>query len=49
MHVLVEKPLTLKSEDAEGLIDLAEARGFNLDGGPHLRIQLGSTCPEEIY
>jgi predicted dehydrogenase len=30
LHVLVEKPLTLKSEDAERLIELAEAKGLTL-------------------
>ena len=30
LHVLVEKPITLKSRDAQELIDLAEARGLTL-------------------
>ena len=30
MHVLIEKPMTLKSEDAEALIKLADARGLVL-------------------
>lgn len=30
LHVLVEKPMTLKSEDAESLVELADARGLTL-------------------
>jgi predicted dehydrogenase len=30
LHVLVEKPLTIKSEDAQGLVNLADARGLTL-------------------
>ena len=30
LHVLVEKPITLKSEDAEALVELADAKGLTL-------------------
>ena len=30
LHVLIEKPITLKSEDAEELIELADAKGLTL-------------------
>lgn len=30
LHVLVEKPMTLKTQDAEDLIQLADAKGLNL-------------------
>jgi predicted dehydrogenase len=37
LHVLIEKPITLKSEDAEALINLADARGLTLMVGHTFR------------
>jgi len=41
LHVLIEKPITLKSEDAEELIELAEAKGLTLMVGHTFRYNSG--------